>query len=343
MSANRTICLANDLDRQHAQFDTLALARLRNDPRRIVIVGARGWIGRTLLTLLRNALGADAFSRRVNCFGSSEGEIVLDDGTRQMQAALDDLHKLPPAPTLLFHLAFLTKDKVAGMDAAAYCAANRALSQTVLDALDVIGVDRLFVASSGAAAFADDPGAAADLRLYGTLKREDEARFAEWAQRHRDCRRVAIGRIYAVSGPWMNKHETYALASFILDALAARPIEVNAAHRVMRSYVAVRELLSLVMAILLGPDGQAVERFATGGEVLELGQVADTVAKVIGGTVVRKAITSPEENRYIGDAVGWQALLARHDMVHLPLAAQVAETAVWLARQAGGTRTFQTG
>jgi len=327
------MAFACDLDRKKGQFAPPALSLLRSDARRIVIVGARGWIGSTLLEFLCAALPADEFARRVACFGSTEAEIVLADGTRVVQQALEGLGTLPAAPTVLFHLAFLTKDKVADMDAAAYCAANRALSQTVFAALDRIGVDRLFVASSGAAAFADDPGSASDLRLYGALKCEDEERFSGWARERATTCRAAIGRIYSVSGPWMNKHETYALASFILDALAGRPITVLAPRRVLRSYVAVRELLSVVVAMLLCADGPTVQSFATGGETIELGDVAAMVARVCGGTVLRRPVTEPDENRYAGDAAAWAALLAHHGITHLPLEGQVAETAAWLARK----------
>jgi nucleoside-diphosphate-sugar epimerase len=222
------------------------------------------------------------------------------------------------------------------MDPDAYSAANRALSNQVLDALEPIGADRLFVASSGAAAFADDPGAAADLRLYGALKREDEDRFAAWAEAGPSGRRAAITRIYSVSGPYMNKLQAYALASFILDALAGRPIEVRAPMRVLRSYVAVRELLSVAFAELLADDGPAATRFDTGGEALELGEVARTVADVLGGEVVRRPIIESRENRYVGDDAAWTALLSRHGVPHLPLDDQIRETAAYLGRTAPG-------
>lgn len=307
------------------------------------MVGARGWIGRTLLSLLREALGDAQFAERVFCFGSAEGEVRLADGVTVTQRALARLGDLPPAPTILFHLAFLTKDKVAGMDPDAYVAANRNLSALVSGALDVIGVDRLFVASSGAAAFADDPKANADLRLYGKLKCEDENSFSAWAERRPALRRAVIGRIYSVSGPWMNKHENYALASFILDALAGREIEVRAPMRVFRSYVAVRELLSLVVMTLLDRLGGAVLSFSTGGEPLELGDVATQVAKQYDRRVLRCPVTSPEDNLYVGDCEAWLSLLARYELTHLALEGQIAETAAWLEREVGREPSIQAG
>jgi nucleoside-diphosphate-sugar epimerase len=322
-----------DLDWHYARLGEPARRTLLSDSRRIAIVGARGWIGRTLLALLREALGAEEFARRVVCFGSTAGTVDLEKAALVQQRPLGDLAALPTAPTMLFHLAFLTKDKVASLEAEAYVTANRALSSKVHDALEVIGVDRLFVASSGAAAFADDPNAAADIRLYGGLKREDEERFAAWALGARALRRSVIARIYSVSGPWMNKHETYALANFLLDALAHRPIEVRSPRRILRSYVAVRELLSVVIAALLAPEGEPVLRFETGGETLELGEVAAAVARVVGGEVSPRRISERDENRYVGDAAAWAELLARFGQPHVPFVQQVAETATWMARQ----------
>jgi nucleoside-diphosphate-sugar epimerase len=287
------------------------------------------------VALLREALGAEAFVEKVACFGSGAGVVDLENGFSVQQRPLAELGRLESRPTLLLHLAFLTKDKVAGMPPDAYAAANRALSGHVLDALEPIGVDRLFVASSGAAAFADDPDAAADVRLYGALKREDEVRFAAWAEAEPGGRRAAVARIYSVSGPYMNKLQSYALSNFILDALAGRPIEVRAPMRVLRSYVAVRELLSAVFAQLLADEGPAATRFDTGGEALELGAVAGAVAQVLGGKVVRRPITEACENRYVGDDAAWAALLSCHGVPLLPLHDQIRETAVYLGDARG--------
>ncbi|WP_341712390.1 NAD-dependent epimerase/dehydratase family protein, partial [Erythrobacter sp.] len=235
-------------------LDPHARNAVRADDRRILIVGASGWIGRVLLAGLYAALGADQFFARVACFGSRMRRIKIGGGVEVEQRPLLDLRQLQTRPTMMFHLAFLTKDKVAGMARDDYVAMNRALSTQIRQCLDEVGVDRLFVASSGAAALAEDNDAAEDLRIYGQLKAEDELLFSTWA-RNKDDRRVVITRIYSVSGPFINKHETYALASFILDSLAGRDIKVRAPYEVVRSYVAIRELVSLALMQLLAANG----------------------------------------------------------------------------------------
>ena len=312
-------------------FDPAALAALAADPRRIVVVGAGGWIGRALLRGLIEALGAQEYAARVVSFGSAARAIDLGEGIVVDQQALGDLVRLSPQPTLLFHLAFLTKDKVADMPRDQYVADNRALSKAINDALTPIGVDRLFVASSGAAAFADDQDASGDLRIYGALKREDEDRFGAWAERHH-ARRAVVTRIYSLSGPFINKHETYALASLINDALAGREIEVRAPMRVVRSYVAIRELMSLVLVQLLGSSAQQLQRYDSGGTAFELAKVAAQVADVLGGTARRATITEPRDNVYAGDAAQYAALLAAAGVTPVPLAQQIADTAVSLSQ-----------
>lgn len=303
---------------------------IRRDDRRIVVIGASGWIGRTAIEALYGALGPEAFRERVICFGSSARTLSLVNGEPVPQAPLANLGNLSAWPSLVLHLAFLTKDKVGGMPEVDYLANNQLISNTVAAALEQIGADRLFVASSGAAAFANNASAAPDLRLYGRLKKADEDRFAEWADAA-SGRRAAIGRLYAVSGPFINKPETYALSDFILAALAGRPVQVHAPNAVYRSYVAVREVLSVVFALLLGEANNSRMRFDTGGEALEMGALAAEVVRVLGGRAERAKPTGDRENRYVGDHRRWLELLTALGLQHMPIELQIAETAAWLA------------
>jgi nucleoside-diphosphate-sugar epimerase len=327
-----------ELDRKRARLDPAVRRRVLADNRRIVIAGVSGWVGRTTVALLHEALGPEIFAERVLCFGSRAATHELDGGVIVTQRPLEELPGLEPEPTLLFNLAFLTMDKVAGMDRADYVRINRALTETILKAADTIGVDRLFLASSGAAAYTDDDRAAENLRLYGGLKRADEAVFANWAQANPTQRRAVIARIYSVSGPWINKHDVYALASLILNALAGEPVRVHAPMRVWRGYVAVREVVSLVFAALLAEEGGPVVRVDTGGEPVELGELATQVATTLGGVPERQAITRQDDNRYLGDHGAYREMLARYGILHLPLDEQIVETAAYLARHSGFER-----
>ena len=308
---------------------TPAVARsLAASQTRIVITGAGGWLGMATLELLHAALG-DGLAHRVRCFGASHRKLTLVDGTAIEQRKLSALSALEPAPTLLLHLAFLTKDRAEAMDEAPYRAANQALDRLVIDAIGAMGVEAVFVASSGAAGRADDPAASPAMRLYGSLKRDQETAFADWATANGKA--AVIARIFNLSGPHINKHGGYALAAFILDALAGRPIAIQAPHRVIRGYVAIRELMSLVFALLL--DGQAgINRFDTGGEPLEMQDIAQTVADLLGPVpITRLPLNEAVSDIYLGDSATYRALLLRHAVVAVPFAQQVLETAAFLS------------
>lgn len=307
-----------------AQVARQALARSNA---RIVVTGAGGWLGLATLDLLRDALGS-SFDARVLAFGSAERVLKLRGG-EIVQRPLAELGALPAQPTWVLHLAFLTKDRAAAMSDEAYRAACLDIRAQVLDTLDAIDARAVFVASSGAATRADDDSAARDMRLYGSLKRDDETAFAAWADR--TGRRAVIARIFNITGPHINKLGAYAIASFILDALADRPIAVRAPRDVVRGYVAIRELMSLVL-VLLGERADGTIQFDSGGTALELGEVAATVARALGGgPVERAAITEPVADRYAGDGVAYAGLLARHDIPAIPLDQQVVETARYLS------------
>lgn len=307
----------------------IAEALIRSD-RHIAITGASGWIGLATLDLLERTLGP-VFATRVSCYGSSARTLDLGGGRFVAQHALSDLSLLDAKRIRVLHFAFQTKDRAEAMSEDAYRAANRAIADTVLDALDRIDVEALFVASSGAATKADDPSASPAMRLYGAMKRDDEDRFAGWAQAR--GKRVVIGRIFNITGPYINKHDAYAIASFIRDALANRPIAVRAPRAVIRAYVAIRELMSLVFA-LMDDASDGIVRFDSGGEPLELGDVAQVVAKALGGGAVDRAVVSdPVPDRYVGDGTAYAALLARHGIRPVALACQVRETARHIGTQ----------
>jgi UDP-glucuronate decarboxylase len=297
--------------------------------KRIVVTGASGWIGRATLELLRNTLGLEAFRDRVVAFGSAARGIDFGQGHVIEQRPLSDIARLPSAPSLVLHLAFLTKDRVSGMDEGEYRRSNLALRESVLQALDRIDAHSVFVASSGAAAVAEDATASPAMRLYGSLKKADEDAFARWAKER--GRRAVICRIFALSGPHINKHENYALASFIKDALAGRPISIRSDFPVFRSYVAIRELMSLVFALMLESD-ESVVRFDSGGEKLEMQAIAEIVSKVVGPVEIeRPRLGAGSADEYVGSDEAYRQLLSAYGMNHVPFDQQVVETAAFFA------------
>ncbi len=306
---------------------------LKSSTDRIVVVGAGGWLGLATLEALHQTLGG-AFRDRVFCYGSNRRSLALRGGITVAQAPLSELASLTAAPSLVLHLAFLTQEKAKAMSEADYVAANRGISGQVLAALDAIGATGVFVASSGAVYMADDQAAEASKRLYGRLKLEDEAAFAAWAQA--SAKRAVVARVFNVSGPYINKIGSYALACFIADALAARPIEIKATRPVVRSYVSIGELMSVAFGALTSAPG--VVTFDTAGdEDLEMSDIARYVLETVGESagVVRAALVEGPADRYVGDGTFYLDLRHRFDVEPVDFATQVRQTASFMALRSG--------
>ncbi len=304
--------------------------RLGMGRERVIVTGAGGWLGLATLEMLHGLLG-EAIHDRVVCLGARERTLSLRGGLELPQRPLAALSELPAKPSLLLHLAFLTQEKAKILSPEAYAAANWTISLQVMTALGRVGVERVFLASSGAVYLADDARAARSKRLYGALKKEDEDRFTGWAEDGGG--RLVIARIFNLAGPYINKRDSYALACFIADALAERPIEVAASNRVYRSYVAVEELMSVVVGALTAePSG--IVRFDTAGEAaLEMDGIAHAVTDTLAPRLkVRRApMTRDMPDRFVGDGAAYAALRDSLGVRPVAFPEQIRQTAAFMA------------
>ena len=305
-------------------------SRLVEGPWRVIVVGAGGWLGLATLELLHGLFG-DTFEARVKGFGSSARSLALRGGVTVEQQPLFRLAGLPAAPSLVLHLAFLTQERAKMMPESDYIATNRAISGTVLAALDLIGAEGVFVPSSGAVYMVDQPQTQASMRLYGRLKLEDEERFGAWAAT--PGKHAAIARVFNLSGPYINKQSSYALACFIADALAGRPIEIRATRPVLRSYVAIDELMSVVAGALTDGASGSVLFDTAGDDVYEMAEIAMAVAGALGRSkaVARAVLTDAEPDRYCGDGAVYRKMRERFGVRPVSFGQQIIETSRFMA------------
>lgn len=306
-------------------------AALRGSDWRVIVTGASGWLGQAALELLIQTFGA-GWRERVVALGSRERHWQLRDGTPVMQHPLAAIGTLPHAPSLLLHFAYLTREKTGQMPIADYIATNRTLSQHVATVGAAVGVERAFVTSSGAVhaalAEAESPDPAL---LYGRLKLEDEALFERFA--HATVgRRVFIARLFNLSGPYINKLDSYALASFIQQARQGR-IAIHAPHPVIRSYTSAANLLGVAFAQLLADSGYPFVRMETAGDSeVEVQALAELVRDVVlpRASIDRAPMSGASADRYVGDGQRYRQLLEFFGIAEHSLRQQVTDTADYL-------------
>lgn len=312
------------------EFTPAVSSALNNDPRAFLITGATGWLGRALAEMLRRVLG-EKFAERVILCGSREQSMTLGDGTVVAIHELSEASRLLDGrPALLFHFAFLTKDRVGSLSDQEYVERNRVISGMVASLVEEGNVSGVMLASSGAVydhLHGGKRDAAAS--LYGRLKAEDESRF-EKVCGARNVRLVAP-RIFNLSGPCMNKFDAYALSAIVVDVLKGGPIRLRADKRVLRSYFYIGDLFELCMRCLIDESmqGTAIRFDTVGNETIEVGELAERIRAVLNQPsmpIERPALKTDSEDRYIGDPSGLNALLARYDIAPLALDAQIAKT-----------------
>ena len=145
---------------------------------------------------------------------------------------------------------------------------------------------------------------------YGALKREDEEIFAQLANGLGI--QAAFPRIFNLGGPFINKTNSYALACILSDIAASGPITLRAAHPVWRGYAHVGDVLNIGLGSLLHRHNAG--RFDTGGEAIEIGELASRAAQLLTGrqmTIHRPAWADGPADTYLGDVTQYNALATR--------------------------------
>jgi nucleoside-diphosphate-sugar epimerase len=172
------------------------------------------------------------------------------------------------------------------------------------------------------------------------MKYQDETAFTE------ACAAVGTGlvipRVFNLSGPYINKFDSYALASFVLQGLRRQPVIIKAHHPVIRSYYFIGDLIELCLQLLFRQSRLATECFdVAGAEIIELGELAKRVVKVLAGQRAKVPIQrlpmqdGAVEDRYLGSRDKILQLETRLSIAPMPLDIQIKVTAAYIESTLG--------
>lgn len=307
-------------------------AKLLDSGLEVVVTGASGWLGQATLEVLESCLGP-ALQARVHAFASVAKSMTLRSGTQIDVHPLTDLRRWGGAPHLLTHYAFVTREYVTAVGITGYVARNEAITSVVADHVARHQPVGMAFLSSGAVYLGDDLAT----NPYGVLKARDERTFFDLAGRHRDRGpglRLVVPRLFNLSGPFLHKPDDLVLGSIIRDIDSGGPIRLKATHPVVRSYIAVGDLIELAWASLLDERPLPLEGFDTAGErEVEVGELAELASSVLGHTgmpIERPPLESPSSDRYVGDPTTMRSLMARYGIVMQHLPSQIADTAEFM-------------
>jgi UDP-glucuronate decarboxylase len=296
--------------------------------RPIVITGASGWLGRALLEQLLTDVSAEP-DAPIRLFGSSARSFVSSCGQSWPIRPLSSLTGADVEDAWVFHLAYLTPDKIERVGVQAFAEICLGIDKTVMDALAQAKPCAVFVSSSGSAAAVEDGRSS---HPYAVAKLEQERRFAAWAQSSGIP--VASGRIFNLSGPYIPSPGPYALESFTRQGLQTRLIRIEARAPTVRSYLHVSDVCRLARFVVEAGDCAVFD--LAGPLAVELKDVAEAVAQTLNlerDSIQRSPMNAWASNSYLGDAAQTLGLALRFGVTLQPFISQVEATVSYLRNQ----------
>lgn len=276
---------------------------------RILVLGAGGWFGSTLLDLLARVVPAS----RVLAVASSVRQHDVA-GVRWELQQFDRATVAAFTPTVVVNFAALTRERVAIDGVEIFTATNRDLTAKFLQAAGLPSVRAALTVSSGAAVAQPD-------HPYGRLKAEEETAALGLVTK---SRAVVVARAYSLSGPFVRRPHDYAFSDFVLQAKTGT-IHIHATRPVYRRYIDVGEYLAVSLWHALDEWSGTIE---SGGELVEIGELARLVAGAANppAQVVRPALISDEPAAYASDGASWAAACARTGFSAMSLATQISSS-----------------
>jgi nucleoside-diphosphate-sugar epimerase len=245
----------------------LGISNLKKDT--IVVTGASGWLGKSAVAVLTNEFSnyrVIALSRKIQLNKSNSDLIYM---------SYDEFLRNDYEITGLVHTAFMTKNYIEEIGPIKYVDQNTKINNWLLNFIKSKNPKWTVAISSGATKQYIDKVEAGlpifDSDLYGKMKLEEEE-----ALLGSDIPNVAIGRLWAASGRYMQNHKIYALGQFIEAAINGKNIKIASSEPVYRRYIDAEDFMKVLVMTALNSNRTL---FDSGGVLTTIENLAQEVAK----------------------------------------------------------------
>ena len=289
---------------------------LKSKPR-IVVSGATGWLGRSLVTLLVKNYGVK--NSELLLMASKDTQIHIDKAVFPVYAMkIDSIEKF--APSVFFHLACVTKDNLKKISKDVFLEKNHRILEFATEVISLESIENVMITSSGAAVrFAKEQGSR-DFDPYGFFKNFEENHFQKLVGSN-----LLTIRPWSLTGGLINKYSEYALSDMILQAEQTNSIVVRASNMVLRRYASADQFLQVALQ-LMGTENQLV--LDSGGPLTDLVQLAHVVSRAL-DTNSRVLFNIDEElpyDDYFSKSYLYESLIQEMNMIPQTIEQQVIET-----------------
>jgi len=236
----------------------------------VVVTGASGWLGKSAVSVLSNEFSnyrVIALSRSYNINKSNNDVTYMsyDEFTNDNSEIIG-----------LVHTAFMTKNYIQEIGPLEYINENTKIHDWLMNFIKLKNPNWTVAVSSGATKQYIDKVEADlpmfDSDLYGKMKLEEEG-----ALLGSDIPNVAVGRLWAASGRYMQNHKIYALGQFIEAAIQAKNIKIASRDPVYRRYIDAEDFMKVLVMTALDSKRTL---FDSGGVLTTIENLAEEVAKL---------------------------------------------------------------
>ncbi len=284
---------------------------------RVLVTGAGGWFGRTAIAMTRES------GLALLATGSKDQQIEIDGQSQAVHA--QDLDVISAfKPTVVIDTAFVTRERLPILGHKTYTETNQKLIDQSLLIAALPSVRKYIGFSSGATRhLAGHTSFSLEENPYAAQKRIYESKISESAAGLQSD--ISVARVWSVTGSYCTKPQTFAFTDLIAQAKLGL-IEIKAKHLVYRRYCALEDVLALAM---LPSASGGNPMFNTGGELIELGELAKIVVDLVNpnaeiGRQIDQQLT-PDD--YHSDSKDWGQLVQSADLARDSISDQVTRVA----------------
>ena len=295
---------------------------------KIYVTGATGWVGKTFMHELQSIIPAGEFNQKVIAFGSKENKVTSTnyppgkDIIIPIKPLSELINYTSSENILLFHSAFLTKDRITSYGARRFIDTNKRITSTVSEFLKKSKNSRVVNISSGAATAIEEKKRSAftnESDSYGVLKLDEEYTLTALST-------TQVFRIYALTGRFIRDPQIFAIGDLLLKAIKKKPLVITSTCPVIRSYASASDIAKCAIHWLLSGDKEQ-DVIKASSHVVTLAALAELIAKIynLPPPIVKQSGNPP--NSYSCSPIEFHNILVRYGIRPLTLAEQIVDTA----------------
>lgn len=293
--------------------------RLFNQYEQVVIYGAKGWIGRSAISILSNQR-IDWNEKLILLIGSKSESFISSSQVLQIYSSRE-AQKYLSKNCIFLNAAYLRSEKLNRYSQKEFIKKNREIIQFGEKILKQNRIRTFINLSSGIVNQSLDLNKNDNLSIYAKCKINDEITIKNVCD---SVSSLLINcRIFSLSGRFINEFDNLALSLFIKQALTKPKIISVQSQNTYRTYLDSIDLVKVLFELSLTNSSYTID---SGGSLIKLGQLADKIATIIPDVSVNKLDVFNKSNDYYGDFENFNKLAAKLGTKLLNIEDQINET-----------------